>query len=473
MSATEEPTSPGGAAEEAVKPAIPKGHPKGLYVLFFTEMWERMSYYGMRALLVLYMTSYLFQPEKAKDVLGFNTVKGILEAIFGPLAIQPLSSQIYGLYTGFVYATPILGGILADRILGQRKTVILGGLIMAFGHFLMASERLFFPALLCLVIGNGAFKPNLSTQVGLLYEQGDPRRDRAFNIYYVGINLGAFLAPLICGTLGQKVGWHYGFGAAGVGMLLGLVVYLWGQKHLAPDNLATQKTAKAEGKTAEKQELTSEERGRIIALVVLCAINVVFWAVYEQQGNTMQLWADKQTHWPTIFGFQIPSTWFQSFNPAMIFTLTPLINILWTKQAREGKEPSSVIKMAYGCSLIGIPFVVMIIAAQAIGPEGKGSLIWPFACTLMLTVGELYLSPVGLSLVTKLAPGRMVSMLMGMWFLSNFFGNYLSGYIGTFWDKWPKERFFLLLTVLGVGAGLAIFGISRWLRRIMGKHANA
>ncbi|HLM75625.1 MAG TPA: oligopeptide:H+ symporter, partial [Polyangiaceae bacterium] len=202
-------------------------------------------------------------------------------------------------------------------------------------------------------------------------------------------------------------------------------------------------------------------------------LNIVFWAVYEQQGNTMQIWADKQTHWPTILGFQIPSTWFQSFNPAMIFTFTPLINILWTKQAREGKEPSSVMKMAYGCSILGLSFIVMILAAQAIGPEGKGSMIWPFACTAMLTVGELYLSPVGLSLVTKLAPGRMVSMLMGMWFLSNFFGNYLSGYIGTFYEKWPKESFFLLLTVMGVGAGLAIFAISRWLRRIMGAHANA
>jgi POT family proton-dependent oligopeptide transporter len=472
MSVTEEPTSPGGAAA-APAPGVKKGHPKGLYILFFTEMWERMSYYGMRALLVLYMTDYLFKPERAKDVFGFNAVRGVLEAIFGPLAIQPLSSQIYGLYTGFVYATPILGGILADRLLGQRKTVILGGVIMSIGHFLMASERLFFPALLCLVIGNGAFKPNLSTQVGLLYEQGDPRRDRAFNIYYVGINLGAFLAPLVCGTLGQKVGWHYGFGAAGVGMILGLIVYMLGQKHLAPDNLMKQAAGPGGAAAAEKTPITSEEKGRILALVVLCVLNIVFWAVYEQQGNTMQIWADKQTHWPTILGFQIPSTWFQSFNPAMIFTFTPLINILWTKQAREGKEPSSVMKMAYGCSILGLSFIVMILAAQAIGPEGKGSMIWPFACTAMLTVGELYLSPVGLSLVTKLAPGRMVSMLMGMWFLSNFFGNYLSGYIGTFYEKWPKESFFLLLTVMGVGAGLAIFAISRWLRRIMGAHANA
>jgi POT family proton-dependent oligopeptide transporter len=450
---------------------VKTGHPKGLYVLFFTEMWERMSYYGMRALLVLYMTDYLFKPERAQEVLGFNAVRGVLEAIFGPLAIQPLSSQIYGLYTGFVYATPILGGILADRILGQRKTVVLGGIIMAIGHFLMASERLFFPALLLLVIGNGAFKPNLSTQVGLLYAPGDPRRDRAYMFYYVGINLGAFMAPLICGTLGQKVGWHYGFGAAGVGMILGLILYVLGQKHLAPDNLS-KKPEKVDGKEVEKTPLTEEERKRILALVVLCAINVVFWAVYEQQGNTMQIWADKQTNW-TFFGLQIPSTWFQSFNPAMIFAFTPLLSMLWASQAKKGTEPSSVMKMAYGCSIIGISFVVMILAAQMIGPTGKGSVLWLLACTGMLTIGELYLSPVGLSLVTKLAPARMVSMLMGMWFLSNFFGNYLSGYIGTFYEKWPKERFFLVLTLLGVGAGLAIFGINKWLRRIMGAHANA
>ena len=212
------------------------GHPAGLYVLFFTEMWERFSYYGMRSLLVLYMVDHLFvHPAAVQRVLGFGLVKGGLEAIFGPLAPQPLSSQIYGLYTAFVYLTPFFGGMLADRVIGQRRAVILGGVLMAIGHFLMAVESLFFVALLFLILGNGAFKPNISTQVGSLYPPGDPRRDRAFTIFYMGINLGAFFSPLVCGTLGQRFGWHYGFGAAGVGMLAGLCLYLFGQRALAPD----------------------------------------------------------------------------------------------------------------------------------------------------------------------------------------------------------------------------------------------
>src|SRR5258705_120286 len=236
------------------------GHPRGLFVLFFTEMWERFSYYGMRSLLVLYMVNFLFiQPDVGMRVLGFNAVKGALESVFGPLGVQPLSSWIYGLYTGFVYFTPFFGGLLADRILGQRRTVVVGGTLMAIGHFMMASERLFFPALFTLILCNGCFKPNISTQVGLLYPPGDKRRDSAFSIFYVGINLGAFLAPLVCGTLGQRVGWHYGFAAAGVGMVLGLIFYLLNQKHLAPDVLAQRKAAVV----ATKQRMTGEEWMRV------------------------------------------------------------------------------------------------------------------------------------------------------------------------------------------------------------------
>ncbi len=222
------------------------GHPKGLFVLFFTEMWERFSYYGMRALLMLYMTQYLLlDPEKAKSVLGYDALAGFIQSIFGQLDVQPMASQLYGLYTGFVYFTPFFGGILADRILGQKKTVYLGGLLMALGHFLMASEQLFLLALFFLVLGNGAFKPNISTQVGGLYQDGDPRKDGAYTIFYMGINLGAFFSPLICGTLGQVYGWHYGFGAAGVGMLLGLVVYHFG-RHQLPDDRITKMAKKHE-----------------------------------------------------------------------------------------------------------------------------------------------------------------------------------------------------------------------------------
>lgn len=214
--------------------------------------------------------------------------------------------------------------------------------------------------------------------------------------------------------------------------------------------------------------MTPAERASLLALCALCAINALFWAVYEQQGNTMQLWASNQTIWPTIFGWQIPSTWFQSLNAFMIFLFTPLVTFFWAKQAKQGKEPSSVVKMAIGCTILGISFIVMAIGAKVVG-DGKGSLLWPLVSTSMLTFGELYLSPIGLSLVTKIAPARMVSMMMGVWFLANAFGNYLSGYIGSYYSRMPKTSFFLLLTVLGIAAGLAIWAFNRPLRRAMGK----
>jgi POT family proton-dependent oligopeptide transporter len=442
------------------------GHPKGLFLLFFTEMWERFSYYGMRSLLVLYMVNHLFiQPDVGQRVLGFTVLKGWLESVFGPLAVQPLSSQIYGLYTGFVYFTPFFGGLLADRVLGQRRTVILGAVLMAIGHFMMASERMFFPALLFLIAGNGCFKPNISTQVGLLYPEGDSRRDGAFTIFYMGINLGAFFSPLVCGTLGQTVGWHWGFGAAGVGMVTGLIIYLWGQRYLAPDVL-TQRRAQA---AQPKQKMTSNEWARVGVLMVMCFLVSVFWAVFEQQGNTMQLWADKNTNW-SFAGLHIPSTWYQAFNPFMIFAFAPLLNIFWAKQAKSGGEPASLTKMGFGCLFLGLSYVVMIVASHGMAPDAQRSVLWLVGTTVILTLGELYLSPIGLSFVTKVAPARMVSMLMGVWFLANFAGNYLSGYIGSFYEKMPRETFFWLLLAMGVGAGLIMFVISRPLDRAVAAH---
>lgn len=438
------------------------GHPIGLFVLFFTEMWERFSYYGMRALLTLYMTDYLLiRPELGREVFGYNWLVATLTGVFGPLETQALASQIYGLYTGFVYFTPFFGGIIADRVLGQRKTVYVGGILMAIGHFLMAIQSMFFVALLFLIVGNGAFKPNISTQVGALYPESDPRRDGAYTIYYMGINLGAFLAPLVCGTLGQKVGWHWGFGAAGVGMIIGLLVYFAGRNLLAPDNITQ---TRSEG---PKQPLTSDEWKRVGALVVLCALNIVFWGVYEQQGNTLQLWADDRTNWH-ILGMDLPSTWYQSFNPAMIFMAAPLLNVYWAWRARHGASSSSVTKMAIGCFLLGASFIVMIIAARTVPVDVRASVLWLALTTLIFTLGELYLSPIGLSLVTKVAPARIVSMMMGMWFLSSFFGNYLSGYLGMYYERMAKDEFFLMLTALGVGAGAMMLLFNRPLRRAIG-----
>jgi len=257
------------------------GHPRALTYLFATEMWERFSYYGMRALLVLYMVKYLLDPQHAGQVLGLGLFRNALEFVFGPLAPQPLASQIYGFYTGLVYLTPIFGGLLADRVLGARRTVILGAALMAIGHFMMAFEPLFLFALGFLILGNGAFKPNISTQVGRLYAPGDRRRDRAFSIFYVGINLGAFLAPLVCGTLGEELGWHYGFAAAGVGMTTGLIIYLAATPALPKDSFAKRKTV--HGPMGREAWLSI---GALMALMLPVSL---FWGTYEQQGNTIAL----------------------------------------------------------------------------------------------------------------------------------------------------------------------------------------
>ena len=306
------------------------GHPPALPYLFATEMWERFSYYGMRALLVLYMVKYVLQPETAGTVIGLAALKHGLEALFGPLDIQPLASQVYGLYTGLVYLTPVLGGFLADRVLGQRRTVIVGASLMAIGHFMMAFEQLLLFALALLILGNGAFKPNMSAQVGGLYPRGDPRRDRAYSIFYVGINLGAFLAPLVCGTLGERAGWHYGFAAAGVGMLIGLAIYLHAYPKLPPDRFFARQA---------ERPLGPDERRAIAALMILFVPTSLFWATYEQQGNTIALWADEHTDRTVDLLFwsgEIPTTWFQSFNPLMIFAFTPFVVAFWARQARRG-----------------------------------------------------------------------------------------------------------------------------------------
>lgn len=409
-------------------------HPRGLYVLFFTEMWERFSYYGMRALLVYYMVKHLM----------FSHAE---------------ASQVYGLYTGLVYLTPFFGGLLADRLLGQRRTVILGGVLMSLGHFVMVFESLFYPALGLLVLGNGAFKPNISTQVGNLYPPGDPRRDRAFSIFYVGINLGAFLAPLICGTLGEVYGWHYGFGAAGVGMVIGLGIYIRGRRWLAPDNL-DQRAAQSHA-PEQSGKSAGDDGNRIVGLVVISLVVMLFWAAFEQQGNTIAMFADVDTD-RRVLGWEVPATWFQSLNPLFIFLFTPLITAFWAWQSGRGREPSSPAKMAIGCFLLGASFLILMSPAKTFATDGVPvSMFWLVGFSAVLTLGELYLSPVGLSLVTKLAPARMVSMLMGVWFLAQFAGNFLAGYLGRFWDVWPQEQFFLMVAGVAALAGIIITGLRR------------
>jgi POT family proton-dependent oligopeptide transporter len=432
------------------------GHPRGLAFLFATEMWERFSYYGMRALLVLYMVKYLLLPGHAETIIGLATLKGVFESMFGQLGTQPLASHIYGLYTGLVYLTPLIGGIIADRWLGQHRTIVIGASLMAVGHFMMAFEPLFLLALTVLILGNGAFKPNMSAQVGGLYAPGDHRRDRAYSIFYVGINLGAFLAPLVAGTLGEELGWHYGFGAAGVGMTIGLLVYVYALQSgsLPPDELH-----KVKASPAMQVPLDRSEWQAVLALIALFLPVTLFWATYEQQGNTIALWADDHTNRSINLLFwhgEIPTTWFQAFNPFMIFAFTPLVIMLWARQAERGTEPSTITKMAIGCLLCALSYVIMAGAAwQAAGDEA--SWLWLFAFFVVITFGELYLSPIGLSLVSKVAPVRMVSMLMGVWLATSFVGNFLAGYLGGFWSSMGKVNFFLMIAAVAAGAAVIIW----------------
>jgi POT family proton-dependent oligopeptide transporter len=427
-------------------------------------MWERFSYYGMRAILVLYMVRTLLLPGHAEAVIGLDVLKHGFEMLVGPLGPQPLSSHIYGLYTGLVYLTPLFGGLLADRVLGQHRTILLGAGLMAIGHFMMAFEPLFLFALTLLILGNGAFKPNMSAQVGGLYAPGDHRRDRAYSIFYVGINVGALLAPLICGTLGEEIGWHYGFAAAGIGMTIALLIYIRALRILPPDELHRIKpTDNAD------TPLDRRERLRIVALLVLFAPTTLFWATYEQQGNTIVLWADDHTNRYIDLLFwhgEIPITWFQAFNPLLIIAFTPFLVRLWARQAKRGSEPGTVTKMSLGC--LGVAIANLIMAGAAWSAAGdEASWLWLLAYFVVITLGELYISPIGLSLVSKLAPVRMVSMLMGLWLATSFAGNFLAGWLGSFWSGMDKLMFFLMIAGIAALAGAVILLFDRPLRGIV------
>jgi POT family proton-dependent oligopeptide transporter len=340
-------------------------------------------------------------------------------------------------------------------VLGQRRTVIIGATLMAIGHFMMAFEHLFLVALGFLILGNGAFKPNISTQVGSLYPPRDRRRDRAFSIFYVGINLGAFLAPLVCGTLGEELGWHYGFMAAGIGMTIGLVIYLAATPHLPRDAF--------EKRAASHATLDAKAWQSIAALLLLFAPVSLFWATYEQQGNTITLWADQFTD-RHFLGGEIPVTWFQAFNPFMIFAFTPFIVALWRWQG--GSEPTTSTKLAMGCLINALAYLVMVAAAWSAG-GGKASWLWMFFYFVVITVGELYLSPTSLSLVTKIAPKTLLSMMMGVWLATSFVGGFLAGYLGTFWSTMDKANFFLMLAFISSAAGFAIMLLRRPLRSVL------
>jgi len=395
------------------------GQPRGLTILFLTEMWEKFSYFGMRALLVYYMTKSL--------LMG-----------------QAQASLIYGLYTAFVYFTPIIGGYVSDRWLGRRRAVILGGSIMAIGHFAMAFEPLFFVALGCIAVGNGLFLPSLPSQIGSLYRPTDPRRHRAYNVYYVGVNLGAFLAPLVCGTLGETLGWHWGFGAAGVGMLAGLAVYILGGRYLPTDPPRAQVRAEAVRVPGELRRLLP-----LLAGIGLCV--VVFRGAYEQVGNTVALWADQGVDRTVTGALLVPMTWFQSLNPLLVFALTPLLLVWWSRRSAHGREASPLIKMASGALGVASAFFMLAIVA-AVSGSTPASWLWLVVFFVLLTAGELYILPVGLGLFARLAPAGMAATTIAAWFLAAFAGNLLAGALGAFWSSMAPAAFFAMMGGVGVTA---------------------
>jgi proton-dependent oligopeptide transporter, POT family len=429
------------------------GHPRGLAVLFATEAWERFSYFGNAALVVLYMTKYLFDPGRLETVFGLGAIKAALEFLFGPLEAQPLASQLFGFYTGLAYFAPILGGLVADRLLGRHRTILVGGVFMAAGHFMMAFEALFLLALLMLIIGIGAFKPNISTQVGALYAPDDHRRDRAYSIFYLGINIGAFLAPLICGTLAVQYGWHYGFGAAGVGMLISLAIYLCGRRTLPADD-----PPRGSPLARENKPLEAGERRALLALIGTCALVTLFWAAYDQQGNTVLLWAEDFTDRSVDLGFwrgEIPSPWFLALNPLMIFLFTPLIVRRWAAQGRRGTEPFPISKMAFGCLCVALANLLMAGAGWA--TAGKASVAWLMGYFVLATIGELHVAPVGLALISKLAPARMTSIIMGVWFATTLPADVLAGFLGGFWTSTAKANFFLMIALIAALGSVALW----------------
>ncbi len=482
-------------ATAAVAASTGEGHPKGLYLLFFTEAFERFQYYGMRAFLVLYLVD-------ATRGLGWSHTEAL---------------SLYGTYTGLVYLTPVLGGYIADRFLGQRLSVVLGGTLMMFGQVLCAvkSAPTLYAGLTVLVLGNGFFKANISTMVGQLYAPGDRRRDNAFTIFYMGINLGGFLGPLVAGGVAEKVDWSFGFALSGLGMAIGVATFLALKGKLLPGIgtlrekpsaqevqrflrglgvavlvLAALAWVAVKGPLAGRVnwdvvlltailgtmvgffvyltffgKLSKDERDRVIVIFVLVLFVVFFWAAFEQAGGLMNLYTDTKVD-RGLFAWTVPTTWFQSVNSLFIVLFAPLFAAMWTWLAARGKEPRTATKMALGMLLVSGGFVLMYAAARQSASEGKAALLWVVGAYLFHTWGELALSPVGLSMITKLAPTRFASALMGVWFLSNAAANKLAGMLGGAAERVGDQTMFGLIVLGTAGAGVVLLALSGTLARM-------
>jgi proton-dependent oligopeptide transporter, POT family len=450
-----------------VPDAFPTKQPRGLALLFFTEMWERFSYYGMRALLILFLID--------TTTGGFGWT-------------QEKASQLYGWYTGLVYLTPIIGGWLADRYLGTARALVIGGIVIALGHFTMAADTrvTFFLGLVLIIVGTGFFKANVSTLVGQLYRDHDPRRDAGFTIFYIGINSGAFLGPLVCGWLAAnpKYGWSWGFGAAGVGMTLGVICFMLLRKRYLGDTgmVPMGQMRRADGGKASVEPLTKEEKDRVLAIFIVVFFVAFFWLAFEQAGSSLNVFAQQKTQ-RVVGGWlgrvlpngEIPAAWFQSVNAFFIVTLAPLFALLWKKMG--SRQPSTPVKMAWGLCFLGLGFLVIVLGARVSDLGGLASPGFLISLYFLHTCGELLVSPVGLSFVTKVAPVKIASMMMGVWFLSNFTANLAGGYLAGTVQKVARGEvftllggqadFFLIFVVTSFAACALLFTLMPTLKRLI------
>lgn len=432
------------------------GHPAGLGWLSFCELWERFSFYGMQALLVLYLTNYLFLPNNIGRVAGIDALRGAIEHITGPTSPQQLASAVFGLYAGFVYLTPLFGGLVADRVLGRTKTVVIGASLMALGHFLMAFEASFLVALTCLLVGVGCFKGNIAAQVGDLYAPGDKRRASAFQIFLLAVQIAVILAPIVCGTLGEKVAWHWGFGAAGVGMLIGLAVYLSGRRWLPPEPPLGAAARKA---AAPRAGMTRAELGRLALLVALIPVLMLSIVGNQQYANAYPLWSQKYMDL-VLFGWQVPVTWLQAVD-ALVSTATMLGSIaFWRWWSKRRREPDELMKMGLGSLLAaGGPALLIIASILIETTHEKVSVVWTLGYTIVNDLGFANILPVGLALYSRVAPKRLAGLIIGVYYLHLFVGNVFVGWLAGFLETMPGREFWALHAALVACAGLLLLGV--------------
>jgi POT family proton-dependent oligopeptide transporter len=433
------------------------GHPRGLFYLAFTEAWERFSFYGMTALVVLYMVNQLLLPGHVEQIAGFAGFRAALESVFGPLSTQALASQIFGLYAGFVYFTPILGGIIADRWIGQRSAVVIGALSMSAGHIAMAFDRSFLLALLLLVIGSGFLKGNIAAQVGSLYPPGEPaRRSHGYVIFSTGINIGSIAGPLLCGLLAQLFGWHYGFGIAAVFMLLGLATYLHGYRYLP---------ARVERRNLGGERLTAADRRVVYALMGVMAIAVFQSVAYYQLYNANAVWIEQRVALE-VGAFRIPVAWYQAVNSIFCVVGMPLLFWIWKRQSARGREPGDLAKIATGAWLAAASNGVLVVGILVSG-EAPVHPVWPFLYSAGLGIAFMYYWPTLLALVSRAAPARINSTLMGLCYIVMGLGNLLVGEVGGFYGWMSPVAFWTLHAAIGATGGVLVLLFGGRLNRLL------